>query len=120
MGITFNENCPDIQNSRVIDVIQELESFGCNVVVYDPWADVDEVKKEYGVELIPDARFRISDSRSESALSKAEGSPKYDAVILAVSHDQFKDLDINTLRNGNTVVYDIKAVLDKELVDGRL
>ena len=120
LGITFKENCPDIRNSRVIDVIEELQSFGCNVDVYDPWADAVEVQNEYGVELIPDSRFRISDSRSSSPRHDITTSPGYDAIILAVSHNEFKKLDINELKNGNTVVYDIKAVLDKESVDGRL
>ncbi len=112
LGITFKENCPDIRNSRVIDVIEELQSFGCNVDVYDPWASSKEVKEEYGVDLIPDSRFEIPDSGS--------ASHNYDAVILAVSHNQFKELNISQLKNGNTVVYDIKAVLSKSEVDGRL
>jgi UDP-N-acetyl-D-galactosamine dehydrogenase len=103
MGITFKENCPDIRNSRVIDVIEELQSFGCNVDVYDPWADVKEVKEEYDIDL------------------KTEVTRKdYDAVVVAVAHNEFRDMDINSLRNGTGVLYDIKAVVDKEKVDGRL
>jgi len=101
LGITFKENCPDIRNSRVIDVIKELQEFGTDVVVYDPWADVEEVKREYGLEL----------------LSSPEG--EYDAVVLAVSHDKFNDLDIESLKNGNnTVIYDIKSKLKES--DGKL
>ncbi|MFC2107546.1 nucleotide sugar dehydrogenase [Bacteroidota bacterium] len=118
LGITFKENCPDIRNSRVIDVIDELKSFGCEVDVYDPWADAGEVKAEYGVELITDPGSRITDLGSRTPDSGSTLS--YDAVVLAVSHDQFKSIDINSLKNGNTVVFDIKAVLDKEIVDGRL
>jgi len=99
LGITFKENCPDIRNSRVIDVINELKEFGCNVDVYDPWADPKEVKEEYGIELL-----------KEPELSK------YEAIVLAVAHEQFKKLDIK--KDKNQVVYDIKAILDES--DGRL
>ncbi len=100
LGITFKENCPDIRNSRVIDVINELKEFGCKVDVYDPWADEKEVKKEYDIELIQHSAFNIQ---------------HYDSVILAVAHDEFKNLK---LESNNQVVYDIKSVLDKS--DGRL
>ncbi|HIQ46067.1 MAG TPA: Vi polysaccharide biosynthesis UDP-N-acetylglucosamine C-6 dehydrogenase TviB [Sulfurovum sp.] len=101
LGITFKENCPDIRNSRVIDVIQELQDFGTDVEIYDPWADSVEVKREYGLDLI--------DSLNST----------YDAVVLAVAHDKFDGLDIEKLKNGNdTVVYDIKSKLEKS--DGKL
>jgi len=101
LGITFKENCPDIRNSRVIDVIQELQEFGTDVEVYDPWADPEEVKREYGLDLI--------DSLNS----------KYDAVVLAVAHDKFTGLNIEELKNGNdTVVYDIKSKLEES--DGKL
>ena len=103
LGITFKENCPDIRNSRVIDVIRELQSFGCNVDVYDPWADKTEVKEEYDIELL-------------QKIDKKD----YDAVVVAVAHKEFKEMDINRLRNGSGILYDIKAIIDKELVDGRL
>ncbi|MEJ2594044.1 MAG: Vi polysaccharide biosynthesis UDP-N-acetylglucosamine C-6 dehydrogenase TviB [bacterium] len=103
MGITFKENCPDIRNSRVIDVIEELQSFGCKLDVYDPWADPEEVKEEYGI-----------------TLKKEVDRKDYDAVVVAVAHNEFKDMDINSLRNGSGVLYDIKAVVDKKMVDGRL
>ena len=99
LGITFKENCPDIRNSRVIDVIEELQEFGCNIDVYDTWADKAEVKYEYSLDL--------QDNIDTS---------KYDGVILAVAHDEFKTLDLNTCNN--TVVYDIKSIIDD--VDGRL
>jgi len=107
LGITFKENCPDIRNSRVIDVINELKEFGCDVDVYDPWADKDEVKKEYNIDLIQDI------------------DPKrYDAIILAVAHNEFKDIEqeIKKAKESNNllVVYDIKGIFDKSLVDGRL
>ncbi len=99
LGITFKENCPDIRNSRVIDVIEELKEFGCNIDVYDPWADKDEVKHEYNLELQDSIK-----------------TENYDAVVLAVSHDEFKSLDIKP--TDDTVVYDIKSILDE--TDGRL
>ena len=103
MGITFKENCPDIRNSRVIDVIEELQSFGCRVDVFDPWAEKEEVKEEYGIDL-------------KSEIDRKD----YDAVVVAVAHNEFKTMDINSLRNGSGVLYDIKAVVDKQMVDGRL
>lgn len=97
-GITFKENCPDTRNSRAIDVINELVEFGCNVDVYDPWADSNEVKYEYGLKLLEE--LDIS---------------KYEAIVLAVSHNQFKELKLKTDKN---VVFDIKSILDE--ADGRL
>ena len=98
LGITFKENCPDIRNSRVIDVIRELQDFGCKVEVSDYWADEAEVKHEYGLDLVKDVN-----------------SDDYDAVILAVAHDKYKGMSFN---NGKQVVFDIKSILDK--ADGRL
>lgn len=103
LGITFKENCPDIRNSRVIDIYKELKQFGLNVEVFDPHADKDEVQQEYKVSLIS----RISE--------------KYDAIILAVSHDEFALLDYEGLKNGDkAIIYDTKAFLDREIVDSRL
>ena len=102
LGITFKENCPDIRNSRAIDVIRELKSFGADVEVYDPHADAKEVKHEYGLSLI-------------SALDK-----KYSAIVLAVSHEDFKSINWNEIKNQNTIVYDVKGFLDKSLITGRL
>ena len=104
LGITFKENCPDIRNSRVIDVIRELTDFECNVDVYDPWADAQEVKHEYGVDLI----------------SSLEGKSDYAAIVFAVAHNEFLNLDIKPLKNGNSVVFDIKGFFDKALIDERL
>lgn len=106
LGITFKENCPDIRNSRVIDIISELNQFGCLVDVYDPWADKSEVKHEYGIDILD------TDANLYSA--------GYTGIILAVSHDKFKKLDINEFRNSGAVVYDVKGILDKKTVDGRL
>jgi len=98
LGITFKENCPDIRNSRVIDVIAELQEFGCNITVSDYWADKDEVKHEYGLELNNDINYE-----------------DYEAIVLAVSHDKYKQLKLKTDKN---IVFDIKSILDDS--DGRL
>lgn len=102
LGMTFKENCPDIRNSRVIDVVSEFKEYSCNVDVFDPWADAAEVKHEYGVDLI----------------AKPEGT--YDAVVLAVAHNEFKELNIKALGGTNSVIYDIKGLLDKNMIDERL
>jgi UDP-N-acetyl-D-galactosamine dehydrogenase len=106
LGITFKENCPDIRNSRVIDVIKELHDYGCDVEVHDPWADTKEVKKEYNIDLI---------DRPNGTLEN-----RYDTVVLAVAHDQFKDFQFNGSSKNNVVLYDIKSVLNRDVVDGRL
>lgn len=101
-GFTFKENCPDIRNSKVIDIYTELKAFGLDVDVYDPWADADQVKKEYGIDLI----------------ELPEGG--YDAVILAVSHDAFNQQNLAKLINKDAVVFDTKSVMSRCLVDARL
>ncbi|MBP1680136.1 MAG: nucleotide sugar dehydrogenase [Proteobacteria bacterium] len=102
LGITFKENCPDIRNSRVIDVIKELQEFGVQICIYDPWADAKEVKHEYNLEL----------------LSELPALNTYDALVLAVSHKEFQELNI--VKNEHQVIYDIKSFLPKTLVDARL
>jgi UDP-N-acetyl-D-galactosamine dehydrogenase len=102
LGITFKENCPDIRNSKVVDVINELKSFGTAVEVYDPQADAAEVKHEYGFDLI------------------AKPNKKYHAIVLAVSHDEFNALDWNSMKEPNTVVYDVKGFLKKSSITARL
>jgi len=98
LGITFKENCPDIRNSKVIDVIQELKEFGCTVDISDYWADKDEVKQEYNLELKDQVKYQ-----------------DYNAIVLAVAHDQYKDIKRD---NDTQVVFDIKSILD--FSDGRL
>ncbi|SDB21812.1 UDP-N-acetyl-D-galactosamine dehydrogenase [Flavobacteriaceae bacterium MAR_2010_188] len=105
LGITFKENCPDIRNSRVIDIIKEFNSFQCDVDVYDPWASQEEVKHEYGLDLLCEANELHHD---------------YDAVVLAVSHKQFLDLDLDKLKSDICVVFDVKSHFPKESVDARL
>lgn len=106
LGITFKENCPDIRNSRAIDVVIGLQEFGCQVDVFDPKADPEEVKKEYGITSVQ--------SLAEIPFSS------YDAVVLAVAHKEFASIDLEQFKDGDAVVYDIKGILAKELVDGRL
>jgi UDP-N-acetyl-D-galactosamine dehydrogenase len=103
LGITFKENCPDLRNSKVIDVIKELKEFGIEVDVFDPQASKEEVQHEYDLELISD--FNID---------------TYEAIILAVSHKEFLTLNLSSLLVKNGVLFDVKAVLPKETVDGRL
>jgi UDP-N-acetyl-D-glucosamine/UDP-N-acetyl-D-galactosamine dehydrogenase len=102
LGITFKENCPDIRNSRVVDVVKELQSFGTIVDIYDPLADVAEVQHEYDLSLI-------------EKLDK-----KYHAIILAVGHQEFKQINWKDLCSENTVIYDVKGILDKNKVTARL
>ncbi len=106
MGITFKENCPDIRNSKVIDIINELKEFDCNVQIFDSWADKAEVKHEYGVEIETDGNKLTKNS--------------YDAIVLAVSHDTFKIIDIKSLLKPTGIIYDVKGFLDKNIVDARL
>ncbi len=102
LGVTFKENCPDIRNSKVIDIYNELQQFGLSVDVYDPHADKHEVKDEYGIEMV-------------------EKLDTYDAIVLAVSHEEFRTLNYASLKSGDkTIIYDIKSFLDRSLVDARL
>jgi UDP-N-acetyl-D-galactosamine dehydrogenase len=102
LGVTFKENCPDIRNSKVVDIYNELIQFGLDVHVYDPHADAKQVSHEYGISLV--------------------STPlKCDAVILAVAHDEFIHINLSELKNSeNSVVFDIKAILDRNQIDGRL
>ncbi len=106
LGITFKENCPDIRNSRVIDVINELKTYGCKVDVYDPWADAEEVKHEYGLSIM---------TKPDELKDK-----KYNALVAAVAHQEFLNMKLQPLQTTNAVVFDIKSILPKEMVDGRL
>lgn len=102
LGIAFKENCPDIRNSKVVDVIKELKSYGTNVDIFDPWTDAEEVQHEYDLHLI-------------SKLSK-----KYHAIVLAVGHEEFKSIDWNAIMQANTVIYDVKGFLDRDFATSRL
>jgi len=105
LGITFKENCPDIRNSKAIDVINELQNYNLNVDVYDPWANAEEVKKEFGIELI-----------SEANLLKEN----YDAIVLTVSHQEYSNFDITNYTSETSVVFDVKSFLPEDKIDGRL
>ena len=104
MGITFKENCPDVRNTRVVDIYHELVQFGLTVDVYDPWADAQEVKHEYNLDIV----------------NKLDDTIVYDAVIVAVAHNEFLKFDYQKIKRNNGVIFDTKACLDRALVDGRL
>jgi len=104
MGITFKENCPDVRNTKVIDIIRHLQDYHINVDIYDPWADPAEVKHEYGVDSVKELPEGVN----------------YDAVILAVAHKEFSLDLIRSICKEKCVLFDVKSLLDKKLVDGRL
>lgn len=102
LGITFKENCPDVRNTKVVDIVAALKEYGVEVTIYDPWASVVEVKHEYGLDIVTELP-----------------PSKFDAVVLAVAHKEFKDLNMNMLKKENGVLYDVKGFI-KEDVDGKL
>ncbi len=104
LGVTFKENCPDCRNTKVIDIATELEDFGCNVDLFDPWASPEVVRHEYKHELIP----------------QINPEKKYDAIIACVSHDDFKKFDFKKYRESGCVIFDVKGFVDRSLVDARL
>lgn len=104
LGITFKENCPDIRNTKVIDIYNTLNEYTNNITIYAPWANIEEVKHEYCLEIV-------------NTLPLQE---EYDAVILAVAHKQFSQLDIRSFSKENTVIYDVKGILNRSIIDGRL
>lgn len=104
LGFTFKENCPDTRNTKVVDVIDELQDFGVEVDVYDPHAIREEVKAEYGITLLPS----MPDLKS------------YDGIILTVAHDEFKSIDFSFTQTQPTVLFDVKSIIDQSLVHGRL
>ncbi|MDA3865576.1 MAG: nucleotide sugar dehydrogenase [Salinivirgaceae bacterium] len=104
LGITFKENCPDIRNTRAIDIYHELKDYGIDVEVYDPWASPDEVKHEYGIKT-------ITEYPDENG---------YRAIILTVAHTAFMEIDLLKLKKNGTIIFDVKGILNKELIDARL
>lgn len=104
LGITFKENCPDVRNTKVVDIYSTLSEYTSNITVLDPWANVERVRKEYGID----------------AVASLPKDKKYDAIILAVSHKQFADTDWREKLNENGVIYDVKGFLNRDIVDGRL
>ena len=103
LGFTFKENCPDVRNTKVVDIVRSLEEYHLDITIYDPWANPETARGEYGLEVTKE---------------KPEG--KFDAAILAVAHNEFMGLDLNGLLKSKHVIYDVKGILDKQLVDGRL
>jgi len=106
LGFTFKENCPDVRNTKVIDILKELNTYGVNVTIFDPWASPTAVMHEYGVTTF-DRYEEVSNM-------------KYDAIIMAVSHHQFSSINYTDLRKSNAVVYDIKSFIPVEQIDARL
>lgn len=107
LGITFKENCPDIRNTKIVDIYSTLQEYTSNIVVYDPWANIDRVKHVYGIKM------------ETQNIDTLKG--KFDVVILGVAHNEFKNINIRDfLSTSNGVVYDVKGILDKTIIDGRL
>lgn len=104
LGITFKENCPDVRNTKVVDIRKELIEFGVQVDVFDPWAEAEEVHEEYGIDLV----------------SKLDETKMYNAIIVAVAHDEFKAFDFAKYKTQGAIIYDVKAFVDRDLVDARL
>ena len=103
LGITFKENCPDIRNTKVVDIYHTLKEYTPNITVYDPWANAEHVFQEYGITVTNDVP-----------------KDKFDAVILAVAHNEFLDMDVKAFAKDNSVIYDVKGILDRNIIDGRL
>jgi len=103
LGITFKENCPDVRNTKAVELINALKDYGTNVTIHDPWADEEEVMNEFGLKSL-----------------KLLPNKKFDAVVLTVSHNKFNEIDFLSLKNKNAIVYDVKNFIDKNHVDGRL
>lgn len=104
LGITFKENCPDIRNTKIVDIYTTLSEYTNNITIYDPWANKAEVQHEYQIEIS----------------NTLDTTKKYDAIILGVAHKEFLEIDIPSLLNENGVVYDVKGILDRTIIDGRL
>ena len=104
LGITFKENCPDIRNTKIVDIYTTLSEYTNNITIYDPWADKAEVQHEYQIDIT----------------NTLDATKKYDAIILGVAHKEFLEIDIPSLLNENGVVYDVKGILDRTIIDGRL
>ncbi|MDD4729945.1 MAG: nucleotide sugar dehydrogenase, partial [Dysgonamonadaceae bacterium] len=104
LGITFKENCPDIRNTKIVDICHTLNEYTNNIMVYDPWANPVAVKQEYDIDIS----------------NELKAGEKYDAVILGVAHKQFLDLDVKSFVKDGGVIYDVKGLLPRDIIDGRL
>ncbi|MHA8087428.1 nucleotide sugar dehydrogenase [Aquirufa sp. Wall-65K1] len=105
LGFTFKENCPDVRNTKVIDIVNTLKEYGVRVTIHDPWAGPDDIQNQY---------------KETSIQSLEDVNQKFDAIILAVAHDKFNEIEINNFKSSNSVIYDIKGILPKAIVDGCL
>ena len=106
LGFTFKENCPDVRNTKVIDIYRALKEYNVNITVYDPWANPAIAKHEYGIDIINDLSTLTAN--------------RYDAAIAAVAHKKFEGLDVPSLLKEKHVIFDVKCTLDRSIVDGRL
>ena len=106
LGITFKENCPDIRNTKVLDIYHTLKEYTNDITIYDPWANAEQIKREYDVEVMNDKEKIVGE--------------RYDAIILAVAHREFLTMNLRSLVKENSVIYDVKGVLSRDLVDARL
>src|SRR5690606_16628306 len=104
LGVTFKENCPDVRNTKVVDILKTLASYEAQLTIYDPWASPNEVKQEYGCE----SRSTIPETTD------------FDAIVLAVAHKEFEHLDLHKICKANKVIYDVKGILVRDIVDARL
>uniref|UniRef100_UPI003AF4F1C5 UDP binding domain-containing protein n=1 Tax=Odoribacter laneus TaxID=626933 RepID=UPI003AF4F1C5 len=103
LGFTFKENCPDVRNTKVIDIYKALKSYNLNISVYDPWANPEVAKREYGIEI-----------------TNEFPKGKFDTVIMAVAHNEFKELNVVSVLKDTHVIFDVKGFLEKKWIDGRL
>ncbi|NGF56553.1 nucleotide sugar dehydrogenase [Parapedobacter sp. SGR-10] len=111
LGITFKENCPDVRNTKIVDVIRALEDYGVKVSIYDPWANPAEVKHEYGIDCCVDLSEAKVNGTKNPEEQKNKKTKKYDAIVLGVAHKEFLELDLDALKKENGVVYDVKGIL---------
>jgi UDP-N-acetyl-D-glucosamine/UDP-N-acetyl-D-galactosamine dehydrogenase len=102
LGITFKENCPDVRNTKIVDVISALKEYGINITIYDPWASIEEVKHEYGL-----------------VTSKKNPAEKFDAIVLGVAHTEYVNINFDNYLKTNSIIYDVKNILGNK-VTGRL
>jgi UDP-N-acetyl-D-galactosamine dehydrogenase len=103
LGFTFKENCPDVRNTKVVDIVNALKEYNLNITIYDPWANPAIAEHEYGL-----------------SVTNELPTDKFDAAIMAVAHNEFKDLDVTSMVKTGAVIYDVKGMLPREIVDGRL
>jgi len=104
LGFTFKENCPDVRNTKVIDIVNELKTYNTKLIIVDPWANANEVQKEYNI----------------CTLNKIPINKKFDAIVIAVGHEEFEKINISNLLKEKAIVYDVKGILEKNQIDGRL